>query len=66
MSKLYQILFENGFSDEEIKSLINEATPTLTLPKVHQFYTKYSRPGYFREDVIRALNDAGIKHKEQE
>lgn len=66
MSKLHQILFEHGFSDEEIESLISEATPTLTLPKVHQFYTTYSRPGYFREDVIRALNDAGIKHKEQE
>ena len=66
MSKLHQILFENGFTDEEIESLIGEATPTVTLPKVHQFYTTYSRAGYFREDVIRALNDAGIKYQEQE
>ena len=43
-----------------------EVTPTVTLPKVHQFYTTYSRAGYFREDVIRALNDAGIKYQEQE
>lgn len=66
MSRLHQILFENGFSDEEIESLITEATPTVTLPKTHQFYTTYSRPGYFREDVIRALNDTGIKYQEQE
>lgn len=45
---------------------IAEATPTVTLPNVHQFYTTYSRPGYFREDVIRALNNAGIKYQEQE
>lgn len=43
-----------------------EATPTVTLPKTHQFYTTYSRAGYFREDVIGALNDAGIKYREQE
>ena len=66
MSKLHQMLFEYGSSDEEIESLISEATPTLTLPKVHQFYTTYSRPGYFREDVIRALNDAGIRYQERE
>ena len=66
MSKLHQILFENGFTDEEIESLIGEVTPTITLPKTHQFYTTYSRAGYFREDVIRALNDAGIKYQEQE
>jgi len=66
MSKLHQILFENGFTDEEIEFLIGEVTPTLTLPKAHQFYTNYSRAGYFREDVIRALNDVGIKYQEQE
>ena len=66
MSKLHQILFENGFTDDEIKDLIDGATPTITLPKTHQFYTTYSRAGYFREDVIRALNDAGIKYQEQE
>lgn len=45
---------------------IAEETPTVVLPKTHQFYTTYSRAGYFREDVIRALNDAGIKYREQE
>ena len=66
MSKLSEYLYGQGFTDEEIESLIGEATPTLTLPKAHQFYTTYSRAGYFREDVIRALNDAGIKYREQE
>lgn len=66
MSKLSDYLYGQGFTDDEIKDLITEATPTVTLPKVHQFYTTYSRPGYFREDVIRALNDAGIKYQEQE
>ena len=66
MSKLSEYLYGQGFTDEEIGSLIGEVTPTLTLPKAHQFYTTYSRAGYFREDVIRALNDAGIKYREQE
>ena len=66
MSKLSEYLYGQGFTDEEIESLIGEVTPTLTLPKAHQFYTTYSRAGYFREDVIRALNDVGIKYREQE
>ena len=66
MSKLSEYLYGQGFTDDEVKELIAEATPTLTLPKAHQFYTTYSRAGYFREDVIRALNDAGIKYQEQE
>lgn len=66
MSKLSEYLYGQGFTDDEIKDLIDGVMPTMTLPKVHQFYTTYSRPGYFREDVIRALNDAGIKYQEQE
>ena len=66
MSKLSEYLYGQGFTDDEIKDLIDGVMPTLTLPKVHQFYTTYSRPGYFREDVIRALNDAGIRYQEQE
>ena len=66
MSKLSEYLYGQGFTDDEIKELIAEVTPTVTLPKVHQFYTTYSRAGYFREDVIRALNDVGIKYREQE
>lgn len=66
MSRLSDYLYGQGFTDDEIKDLITEATPTVTLPKTHQFYTTYSRAGYFREDVIRALNDAGIKYREQE
>lgn len=66
MSKLREYLYGQGFTDDEIKDLIDGVMPTMTLPKVHQFYTTYSRPGYFREDVIRALNDAGIKYQEQE
>ena len=66
MSKLSEYLYGQGFTDDEIKDLIDGATPTITLPKTHQFYTTYSRAGYFREDVIRALNDAGIKYQEQE
>lgn len=66
MSKLSEYLYGQGFTDDEIKDLIDGVMPTITLPKVHQFYTTYSRPGYFREDVIRALNDAGIKYQEQE
>ena len=66
MSKLSEYLYGQGFTDDEIKDLIDGAIPTLTLPKAHQFYTTYSRAGYFREDVIRALNDAGIKYQEQE
>lgn len=66
MSKLSEYLYGQGFTDDEIKDLIDGATPTVTLPKVHQFYTTYSRPGYFREDVIRALNDAGIRYQERE
>jgi hypothetical protein len=60
------ILFENGFNDEEIKELIDEVKPVIRLPKVHQFYTTYSRAGYFREDVIRALSDAGCDYQENE
>ena len=66
MSKLSEYLYGQGLTDDEIKDLISGSTPTLTLPKAHQFYTTYSRAGYFREDVIRALNDAGIKYQEQE
>lgn len=66
MSKLSEYLYGQGFTDDEIKDLIDGVIPTLTLPKAHQFYTTYSRAGYFREDVIRALNDAGIKYQEQE
>ena len=66
MNKLSEYLYGHGFTDDEIKDLIDGVMPTMTLPKVHQFYTTYSRPGYFREDVIRALNDAGIKYQEQE
>ena len=66
MSKLSEYLYGQGFTDDEIKDLIDGVMPTMTLPKVHQFYTTYSRPGYFREDVIRALNDAGIRYQEQE
>lgn len=66
MSKLSEYLYGQGFTDDEIKDLIDGATPTITLPKTHQFYTTYSRPGYFREDVIRALNDAGIRYQERE
>ena len=66
MSKLSEYLYGQGFTDDEIKELIDGATPTLTLPKAHQFYTTNSRAGYFREDVIRALNDVGIKYREQE
>ena len=66
MSKLREYLYGQGFTDDEIKDLIGGATQTMTLPKAHQFYTTYSRAGYFREDVIRALNDAGIKYREQE
>ena len=66
MSKLSEYLYGQGFTDDEIKDLIDSVMPTMTLPKVHQFYTTYSRPGYFREDVIRALNDAGIKYQEHE
>ena len=66
MSKLSEYLYGQGFTDDEIKDLISGSTPNLTLPKAHQFYTTYSRAGYFREDVIRALNDAGIKYQEQE
>lgn len=66
MSKLSEYLYGQGFTDDEIKDLIDGVMPTMTLPKVHQFYTTYSRPGYFREDVIRALNDAGIKYQEHE
>ena len=66
MSKLSEYLYGQGFTDDEIRDLIDGVMPTMTLPKVHQFYTTYSRPGYFREDVIRALNDAGIKYQEQE
>ena len=66
MSKLSEYLYGQGFTDDEIKDLIDGVMPTLTLPKVHQFYTTYSRPGYFREDVIRALNDAGIRYQERE
>ena len=64
MSKLSEYLYGQGFTDDEIKDLIDGATPTIKLPKVHHFYTTYSRAGYFREDVIRALNDAGIKYQE--
>lgn len=66
MSKLSEYLYGQGFTDDEIKDLIDGVMPTMTLPKVHQFYTTYSRPGYFREDVIRALNDAGIRYQERE
>ena len=66
MSKLSEYLYGQGFTDDEIKDLIDGVMPTLTLPNVHQFYTTYSRPGYFREDVIRALNDAGIRYRERE
>lgn len=66
MSKLSEYLYGQGFTDDEIKDLIDGVMPAVTLPKVHQFYTTYSRPGYFREDVIRALNDAGIRYQEQE
>ncbi|UNY40147.1 hypothetical protein KLEA5_gp02 [Aeromonas phage vB_AveS_KLEA5] len=66
MSRLSDYLYGQGLTDDEIKELITEATPIVTLPKAHQFYTTYSRAGYFREDVIRALNDAGIKYREQE
>ena len=66
MSKLSEYLYGQGFTDDEIRDLIDGVMPTMTLPKVHQFYTTYSRPGYFREDVIRALNDAGIRYQERE
>lgn len=66
MSRLQQILFENGFSDEEIESLIREVKPVVKLPKHHQFYTTYSRAGFFREDIIRALDNAGCEYQEQE
>lgn len=66
MSKLSEYLYGQGFTDDEIKDLIDGVMPTMILPKVHQFYTTYSRPGYFREDVIRALNDAGIRYQERE
>ena len=66
MSKLSEYLYGQGFTDDEIKDLIDGVMPTMTLPKVHQFYTTYSRAGYFREDVIRALNDAGIRYQERE
>ena len=66
MSKLSEYLYGQGFTDDEIKDLIDGVMPTMTLPKVHQFYTTYSRPGYFREDVIRALSDAGIRYQERE
>ena len=66
MSKLSEYLYGQGFTDDEIKDLIDGVMPAVTQPKVHQFYTTYSRPGYFREDVIRALNDAGIRYQEQE
>lgn len=66
MSRLSDYLYGQGFTDDEIKDLIDGVMPTVTLPKVHQFYTTYSRPGYFREDVIRALNDAGIRYQERE
>jgi len=66
MSRLSDYLYGQGFTDAEIKELINEVKPVVKLPKVHQFYTTYSRAGYFREDVIRALNEAGCNYQETE
>ena len=66
MSRLSDYLYDQGFTDAEIKELINEVKPVVKLPKVHQFYTTYSRAGYFREDVIRALNEAGCNYQETE
>jgi hypothetical protein len=64
MSRLRDYLYGQGFTDTEIKELIDETKPVVKLPKVHQFYTTYSRAGYFREDVIRALSDAGCNYQE--
>ncbi len=66
MSRLSDYLYGQGFTDTEIKELIDEVKPVVKLPKVHQFYTTYSRAGYFREDVIRALSDAGCNYQETE
>lgn len=43
-----------------------EVKPVVKLPKHHQFYTTYSRAGFFREDIIKALNDAGCEYQESE
>lgn len=45
---------------------IAEVKPAVKLPKHHQFYTTYSRAGFFREDIIRALSDAGCEYQESE
>lgn len=66
MSRLHDHLYEQGFSEQEIESLIREVKPVVKLPKTHQFYTTYSRAGFFREDIIRALSDAGCEYQEKE
>ena len=66
MSRLRDYLCGQGFSDQEIETLIKEVKPVVKLPKYHQFYTTYSRAGFFREDIIRSLNDAGCEYQESE
>lgn len=66
----YGVISENDRSnlDRAVSTLYDaaEVKPVVKLPKVHQFYTTYSRAGYFREDVIRALSDAGCDYQENE
>lgn len=55
-----------SISHSKLIQLIEEAKPVVKLPKHHQFYTTYSRAGFFREDIIRSLNDAGCEYQESE
>lgn len=66
MSRLRDFLYSKGCTYEEVDSLIKEVKPVVKLPKVHQFYTTYSRAGFFREDILRALSDAGCEYQESE
>ena len=55
-----------SISHGKLIQIIEETKPVIKLPKTHLFYTTYSRAGFFREDIIRALNDAGCEYQESE
>ena len=63
MSKLTNFLKACGLTSDEIKEIIADHKPVVTLPKVHQFYSTYSRAGFYREDILRALSDAGCDYQ---